>query len=123
MQKNILFVRGDIRDKRKVLKAFKGADAVIHLAYVNGTKHFYNQPVKVLDIAIKGILNVIESCIVNNIKELYLASSSEVYQTPNKIPTDEMEMLKKSRHIQSKIFLWRWENPYRINGNKLRKIF
>ena len=31
---------------------------------------------------------------MNNIKELYLASSSEVYQTPNKIPTDEMEMLK-----------------------------
>ena len=27
---------------------------IIHLAYVNGTKHFYNQPVKVLDIAIKG---------------------------------------------------------------------
>ena len=93
-KKKYSFIRGDIRDKRKVLKAFKGADAVIHLAYLNGTKHFYNQPVKVLDIAIKGILNVIESCIVNNIKELYLASSSEVYQTPNKIPTDEMEMLK-----------------------------
>ena len=35
-----------------------------------------------------------ESCIEKNIKELYLASSSEVYQTPNKIPTDENEMLK-----------------------------
>ena len=88
------FVRGDIRDKRTVIKVFKGADAVIHLAYVNGTKNFYKQPVKVLDIAIKGIVNVIESCIENNIKELYLASSSEVYQTPSKIPTDEMEMLK-----------------------------
>ena len=30
----------------------------------------------------------------NGIKELYLASSSEVYQTPNKIPTDEKEPLK-----------------------------
>ena len=28
------------------------------------------------------------------IKELYLASSSEVYQTPQKIPTDENESLK-----------------------------
>ena len=28
------------------------------------------------------------------IKELFIASSSEVYQTPNKIPTDEGEMLK-----------------------------
>ena len=35
-----------------------------------------------------------ECCIENNIKELYLASSSEVYQTPIKIPTDEEEPLK-----------------------------
>ena len=28
------------------------------------------------------------------IKEFYLASSSEVYQTPNKIPTDEDEIMK-----------------------------
>ena len=64
------------------------------LAYVNGTKFFYKQPIKILDIAVKGIINVIECCIKNNIKELYLASSSEVYQTPLKIPTDENEMLK-----------------------------
>ena len=94
IQKKFTFVKGDIRDKKKVNKAFKGADAVVHLAYVNGTKYFYKQPVKILDIAVKGILNVLECCIENNIKELYLASSSEVYQTPNKIPTDEKEMLK-----------------------------
>ena len=34
------------------------------------------------------------ACISNKIKELYLASSSEVYQTPQKIPTDESESLK-----------------------------
>ena len=64
------------------------------MAYVQGTKNFYKEPVKILDIAVKGILNVIECCIKNNVKELYLASSSEVYQTPNKIPTDEREPLK-----------------------------
>ena len=32
---------------------------------------------------------MIDGCIENNIKELYLASSSEVYQTPPVIPTDE----------------------------------
>jgi|TARA_B100001059_G_C17829455_1_gene583603 nucleoside-diphosphate-sugar epimerase len=92
--KNYSFIKGDIRNKKVVNRAFKNADAVIHLAYVNGTKYFYKHPIKILDIAIKGILNVIEVCIERNIKELYLASSSEVYQTPNKIPTDEKEMLK-----------------------------
>ena len=40
------------------------------------------------------MLNLIDACKKNNIKEFYLASSSEVYQTPLKIPTDEKEMLK-----------------------------
>ena len=64
------------------------------MAYVNGTKHFYSKPVLILDIAIKGIINIIEACIKNKVKELYLASSSEVYQTPIKVPTNEMESLK-----------------------------
>ena len=93
-KKKIKFFKGDIRNKQSLNKALKNTDAVIHLAYVNGTKYFYSKPVLVLDIAIKGILNIIEGCIKNKIKELYLASSSEVYQTPNKIPTDEREPLK-----------------------------
>ena len=64
------------------------------MAYINGTKYFYSKPDLVLDIAVKGIINVIDLCIENKIKELYLASSSEVYQTPNKVPTDETESLK-----------------------------
>ena len=93
-RKRFKFIKGDIRNRKQVLRACKNVDAVVHLAYVNGTKYFYKEPVKILEIAVKGILNVIESCIENNIKELYLASSSEVYQTPDKIPTDEYEMLK-----------------------------
>lgn len=93
-KKKFQFIKGDIRNKKQVNKAFKNADAVVHLAYINGTKYFYKKPVDILDIAVKGIVNVIDSCIKNKIKELYLASSSEVYQTPTKIPTDEKEMLK-----------------------------
>jgi nucleoside-diphosphate-sugar epimerase len=90
----IKFIKGDIRNKQLLNRALKNTDAVIHLAYVNGTKYFYSKPVLVLDIAVKGILNIIEACIKNKVKELYLASSSEVYQTPNTIPTDENEPLK-----------------------------
>jgi len=93
-KKKIKFIKGDIRNRRLLNRALRKADAVIHLAYVNGTKYFYSKPVLILDIAIKGILNIIEGCIENKVKELYLASSSEVYQTPVKIPTDEKESLK-----------------------------
>ena len=93
-KKKIKFIKGDIRNKQLLNRVLKKTDAVIHLAYVNGTKYFYSKPVLVLDIAIKGIMNIIDGCIKNKVKELYLASSSEVYQTPNKIPTDENEPLK-----------------------------
>ena len=94
IKSKVNFIKGDIRNKELLSKSMKNVDAVIHLAYVNGTKHFYSKPVMILDIAIKGILNVVEGCMENNIKELYLASSSEVYQTPNKVPTNESESLK-----------------------------
>ena len=94
IKKKVKFIKGDIRSKKSINSALKNVDAVIHLAYVNGTKNFYRYPVKVLDIAINGIVNVIDGCIKNKVKELYLASTSEVYQTPEKIPTDEKETLK-----------------------------
>ena len=94
IKSKIQFIKGDIRDRNKVFKSLRGVNVVIHLAYINGTKYFYSKPELVLEIAIKGIMNIIDACIKNKIKEFYLASSSEVYQNPIKVPTDEKEMLK-----------------------------
>jgi len=93
-ESKIKFIRGDIRDKKKVFFCLRKIDAVIHLAYINGTKFFYEKPELILDVAVKGLINILDGCIKYKIKELYLASSSEVYQTPIKIPTDENESLK-----------------------------
>ncbi len=94
IKKKITFIKGDIRDIKKLFASIKKADAIIHLAYINGTKYFYTKPEEILDIAVKGMINIIDGCIKYKKKELYLASSSEVYQSPNKVPTDEREMLK-----------------------------
>ena len=90
----IEFIEGDIRNFDVVNKACENVESVHHLAYINGTENFYTKPDLVLDIAVKGLTNIIDGCIKFKVKELYLASSSEVYQTPNKVPTDEKEMLK-----------------------------
>jgi nucleoside-diphosphate-sugar epimerase len=92
--KKIKFIRGDIRNYKNVLKACEKIDTVIHLAAVNGTKFFYEKPSTVLEVAAKGIINIIEACRKKKIKNLFLASSSEVYHHPNKIPTDEDESIK-----------------------------
>ena len=80
---------GDIRDAGVVREAVKGVDMVCHLAYINGTEFFYTKPELILEVAVKGMMNVLDACIAENVKELILASSSEVYQTPPVIPTDE----------------------------------
>ncbi len=92
--RKIKFVKGDIRKKKDLYKCLKKVDAIIHLAYINGTKYFYEKPEIILDVAIKGLINIFDGCKKFKIKELYLASSSEVYQTPLKTPTNENEMLK-----------------------------
>ena len=55
---------------------------------------FYSKPFEILDIAVNGLINILEFSKKKKVKNFYLASSSEVYQNPNKIPTDEKEMLK-----------------------------
>ena len=80
---------GDIRDTQVVDKAVRGVDSVCHLAFVNGTQYFYDRPAYVLDVGVKGMVNVLDACIRRNVGELVLTSSSEVYQTPPVVPTDE----------------------------------
>ncbi len=94
VKNKIKFIIGDIRDKKKLLSIKDNVDTVIHLAYVNGTKFFYKKPFEILDIAVNGLINILDFCKKKKVKNFYLASSSEVYQNPFKIPTDEEEMLK-----------------------------
>ncbi len=88
------FIGADIRDGEAVEKAMDGVDGVIHLAAITATKSFYDRPDEVLDVGVRGMVNVIDGCMKNSIGELIVTSSSEVYQTPMNIPTDESEPLK-----------------------------
>jgi len=89
IEHDIELIEGDIRDPSAVSRACDGATHVCHLASVNGTEHFYTQPDLVLDVGVRGMLNVIDGCRERGVSNLFLASSSEVYQTPDAIPTDE----------------------------------
>lgn len=91
---HINYIEGDVRDFEKLNKASKGIDTIAHLAYINGTEYFYNMPDLILEIALKGLINTVDSAIQNKIENYWLMSSGEVYQTPLQIPTNESEMLK-----------------------------
>src|SRR3954447_2640211 len=89
VERDIEFISGDVRDADAVSRACEGMDEVHHLAFVNGTEFFYSRPELVLDVGVRGMINVIDACREHGIGRLVLASSSEVYQTPPRVPTDE----------------------------------
>lgn len=86
---HIELIEGDIRDANIVSKAVKGVESVCHLAFINGTEFFYSKPDLVLDVGVKGMVNVIDACLEHKVGELIVASSSEVYHHPPIIPTPE----------------------------------
>ncbi len=86
---DIEMIEGDVRDATAVRTAVAGMHEVVHLAFLNGTEFFYQYPELVLDIGIRGMLNVLDACRSEQVGRLVLASSSEVYQQPPRIPTPE----------------------------------
>jgi UDP-glucose 4-epimerase len=89
LEQRIEYVEGDVRDAVTVDRACEGMDVVCHLAFINGTEFFYSHPDLVLDVAVKGMVNVLDSAIRQRVPELMVMSSSEVYHEPDRVPTDE----------------------------------
>lgn len=87
-------IRADVRDFQAVREACAGIDIVYHLAYINGTRYFYEIPDQVLEVAVRGTLNVIDAACAAGVKRLVYASSSEVYHLPDEIPTSERVKLQ-----------------------------
>ena len=67
----------------------QGIDSVVHMAYLQGTQTFYAEPRQVLDVAMRGMLNVLAACEATGSSELLLVSSSEAYQVASVVPTPE----------------------------------
>ena len=89
----IEFVQGDVRDLETMKAASEGCETVWHLAYINGTRHFYERPDAVLDVGVRGTLNAIDAALHQGVKRFVFASTSETYNTPTHIPTTETERL------------------------------
>ena len=90
VKNDIEYYSGDIRNSHDVHEAMgRGVDGIIHLAFINGTKNFYSMPSKIIDIGIRGLLNVYDAARYYDIKNLFIASSGEVYQKPPVVPTPE----------------------------------
>ena len=84
------FYKISILDKRIPKKIFHDVEVVFHYAAINGTKFFYEIPLKILNINLLGTLNILKYSINSQtIDKFIFASSSEVYGDPIKLPISE----------------------------------
>jgi UDP-glucose 4-epimerase len=79
----------DVRNQDALERAFAGAEVVMHLAAINGTENFYKRPELVLDVGLRGALAVVNAGRSAGVPDLVVASTAEVYQTPEIVPTPE----------------------------------
>ncbi len=85
---------GDVRDPAVAERAVEGCEEIYHLAAINGTRNFYERPREVLEVGVLGTHNILDAAIRAGARRFLFMSSSEVYQTPSRIPTDETEGLR-----------------------------
>lgn len=62
---------------------------IYHLAAINGTGNFYKIPINIMDVGILGCLNVLTFAKKNHVEKVITASSAEVYQECDIVPTPE----------------------------------
>lgn len=93
LEGQVELVTGDVRDADAVRAATDGCEVVWHLAYINGTRFFYEKPDAVLEVGVKGALNTVEAALDAGVRRYVLASTSEVYNQPSHVPTTESERL------------------------------
>ncbi len=94
--KNVKIINCDIRNSAEFfdqLQTFE-IDCIYHLAAINGTGNFYKIPVEIMDVGVLGCFNVLNFAKKRNVKKCIVASSAEVYQDPEKVPTLEDVTLK-----------------------------
>jgi UDP-glucose 4-epimerase len=86
---NFHYMQGDIRDKATIERFFRPeASTLYHLASVVGVRHYMEDPLSLIDIAIIGTRNFIALCEKHNVRILF-TSTSEVYGRNPAVPWKE----------------------------------
>jgi len=84
------FVRGDILDAARLEKTMSaGFDAVVHLAAKKAVGESMENPQLYAQNNISGSINIFNSMVNNDVKNIVFSSTSAVYGQPRYLPIDE----------------------------------
>jgi nucleoside-diphosphate-sugar epimerase len=92
--KNLHFVKGDIRNTEQVGAVIANIDAVFNDAAVVSVRLSIDNPMLVNDVNVNGALNLLKASADSGVKRFIQASSASVYGDPEALPVKE-NMLPK----------------------------
>jgi UDP-glucose 4-epimerase len=84
----VTLIAGDVCDADLVDRQVAGADIVCHQAALRITQ-CAAEPVRAIDVMIRGTQNVLESAVRHKVRRVAAASSASVYGEPSYVPMDE----------------------------------
>ena len=90
----IKLIKGDITNNSDWEKIPEDIESVFHLGAINGTRFFYEMPEKVMEVNVKGMINLLDFVRRKDIDDVLFTSSSEVYGFPKVFPTSEIEEMR-----------------------------
>jgi UDP-glucose 4-epimerase len=103
IKKGAQFLKGDILEYDMLAESSKGFDLVIHLAAKLDVTESTLHPEIVENVNVNGTINVLKSCIKNNMKKIIFASSAAVYGDSNIAVTENIETKPISPYGTSKM--------------------
>jgi UDP-glucose 4-epimerase len=87
--KNFHYISSDVLDKSSLEEHItKDFDIIFHLASMVGVPNYVEDPLRTIDVTIKGTRNIIDIALKHEIKILF-TSTSEVFGRNPKVPWDE----------------------------------
>ena len=125
---NIRYLIGDIRDKERLSRALNGVDICIHAACMKRVETCTYNPLEAIKSNIIGSMNVLESCIENNVKKALLVSTDKATEPATlyggtKFVAEQIFINGNNYSTRNCIFtVTRYGNVFNSNGS-VRQLF
>jgi len=121
----ILFVKGDIRDKKNVEEALEGVEVVFHLAAITSVPYSVKHPKITYEVNVDETKNLLETCLRGNVEKIIYLSTCAVYGEPEYLPVDEKHPTNPiSPYAESKLkaeqVCMRFQEDYGLKTTVLR---
>ncbi len=79
LRRRVEFLRGDVRSRQDLERAFSGARTIVHMAAIAGVSSYYARPLETLTVNLLGTVNALEAACAAGARRFIYVSTSEVF--------------------------------------------